>query len=66
MKLSLGQGLLVLCIVCGMTEVWSRPLGPEELREERLAILRRLIDDMKELVVSVTYVLAISLVCLVY
>ena len=54
MKQSLGLRLLVLCLFCGMKEVWGRPLGSEELREERLAILRRIIEDMRELIVSIT------------
>ena len=52
MKQTFGLGLFVVCLICGTKGVWGRPLGSEELREERLAILRRIIEDMRELIVS--------------
>ena len=64
MKQSLGFGFLVLCVICGTEEVWSRPVQPvgsEELREERLAILRRIIEDMRELIVSTDYYISMLL-----
>ena len=61
MKQSLGFGFLVLCVIYGTEEVWSRPLGSEELREERLAVLRRIIEDMTELIVSTDYYISMRL-----
>ena len=61
MKQSLGFGFLVLCVIYSTEEVWSRPLGSEELREERLAILRRIIEDMRELIVSTVYYISMRL-----
>ena len=52
MKQTFGLGLFVVCLIFGTKGVWGRPLGSEELREERLAILRRIIEDMRELIVS--------------
>ena len=61
MKQSLRFGFLVLYVIYGTEEVWSRPLGSEELREERLAVLRRIIEDMRELIVSTDYYISIRL-----
>ena len=61
MKQGLGFGFLVLCVIYGTEEVWSRPVGSEELREERLAILRRIIEDMRELIVSTDYYISMRL-----
>ena len=36
-------------------------MGSEELREERLAILRRIIEDMRELIVSTDYYISMRL-----
>ena len=61
MKQNLGFGFLFLCVIYGAEEVRSRPLGSDELREERLAILRRIIEDMRELIVSTDYYISMRL-----
>ena len=61
MKQSLGFGFLCLCVIYGVEDVWSRPLGSDELREERLAILRRIIEDMREPIVSTDYCISMRL-----